>query len=103
MVGAIGSRPGLDPAVMQKLKAQARDYEGIFLNTLMKEMFATVKTDDDVTGGSFATETWRGMQSERLADALADSGGIGLADSILPDLIALQEAAQGQAKPGATP
>jgi len=76
-----------------KLHKQAKDFEGVFLNTLMKEMFSSVKTDDKNFGGGFAEETWRGMQAEQFAGAMADQGGIGLADQLMPTLLKLQEAA----------
>lgn len=84
----------LSPAQVGHLREQAKDLEGIFLNTLMKEMFSSLKTDESAMGGGFAEETWRGMQAEQMADVLARSGGVGLADALLPDLIAAQEAAQ---------
>lgn len=80
-----------DPMV--RLRKQAEELEGVFLNTLMKEMFNSIDAEGDF-GGGFAEETWRGMQAEQFAAAMAESGGIGLADSLMADLIALQEAAQ---------
>jgi flagellar protein FlgJ len=79
--------PGFD-----KMRAQATELEGVFLNTLMKEMFSSLSTEEDSFGGGYAEETWRGMQAEQMAAAMAEAGGIGLADSILADLLALQEA-----------
>jgi Rod binding domain-containing protein len=76
-----------------KLHQQAKDLEGVFLNTLMKEMFSSVKTSEDAFGGGFAEETWRGMQAEQLAAAVAANGGVGLADAIVGDLFAAQQAA----------
>ena len=76
-----------------KLHQQAKDLEGVFLNTLMKEMFSSVKTDNQSFGGGFAEETWRGMQAEQFSGAMADQGGIGLADQLMPTLLKLQEAA----------
>ena len=84
----------LSPARLAQLRQQAQDLEGVFLNTLMKEVFASAKADQSVTGGGFGEETWRGMQAEQMADAMARAGGIGIADAVLPDLIAAQEAAQ---------
>ena len=75
-----------------KLHQQAKDLEGVFLNTLMKEMFSTIKTDDKSMGGGFAEETWRGMQAEQFSSAMADQGGVGLADQLMPTLLKLQEA-----------
>jgi flagellar protein FlgJ len=95
-VGASGRHKTttLSPAQVGHLREQAKDLEGIFLNTLMKEMFSSLKTDESAMGGGFAEETWRGMQAEQMANVLARSGGVGLADALLPDLIAAQEDAQ---------
>lgn len=76
----------------EKLRKQAVELEGVFLNTLMKEMFASIKTDEDSFGGGFGEDTWRGMQAEQFAGALAETGGIGLADQLMSDLLRLQEA-----------
>jgi flagellar protein FlgJ len=82
------------PAVLGKAQEQAKELEGVFMNMLTKEMFKTVHSEDSGFGGGFAEETWRGMQSEQLSAQMAESGGIGLADAILGDLIAIQEANQ---------
>jgi flagellar protein FlgJ len=76
-----------------KLHQQAKDLEGVFINTLMKEMFSSIKTDDSDFGGGFGEETWRGMQAEQFSNAMADQGGIGLADQLMPTLLKMQEAA----------
>lgn len=86
-----------------RLQAQAEELEGVFLNSLLKEMFGSIKTDQSAMGGGFAEETWRGMQAEQLGDTIARAGGIGLADSLMTSLLAAQEAsqAQPQAQPNA--
>ena len=82
------------PANIETLRAQARELEGVFLNTLMKQMFSGINTDKNSFGGGFAEETWRGMQSEQISNQIAENGGLGIADALLGDLIAMQEAAQ---------
>ncbi len=86
--------PASQPHNIEQLRAQARELEGVFINTLMKQMFSGIKTDQSSFGGGFAEETWRGMQSEQLSNQIAESGGLGIAESLLGDLIAMQEAAQ---------
>ncbi len=76
----------------EKLRKQAVELEGVFLTTLMKEMFSSIRTDEAGFGGGFAEETWRGMQAEQFAGVIADNGGIGLADQLMGDLLRLQEA-----------
>jgi peptidoglycan hydrolase FlgJ len=78
----------------EKLHKQAVELEGVFLNTLMKEMFSSIETKEESFGGGFAEETWRGMQAEQFANSLAEQGGIGLADQLMGDLLRLQEANQ---------
>ncbi len=78
---------------LQGLRQQAEDLEGVFLGMLTKQMFSSIKTDSESFGGGFGEETWRGMQAEQLATAMASNGGLGIADQIMGDLLALQEAA----------
>jgi len=90
---AATKQPGASPALL----AQAKQLEGVFLNTLTSTMFSSIKTDGTF-GGGFGEETWRSMQSEQMADSIAQSGGIGLADSITRSLLDVQEAAQAPAQ-----
>ena len=91
-------QPGatLTPAQVAKVRQQAEEFEGVFLNTLTKELFSSIKTDESVMGGGFGEETWRSMQSEQLAATMAQNGGLGIAEQLLPDLLAMQEAANNQ-------
>lgn len=92
------------PTAPPHLRQQAEELEGVFLNTLMKEMFASAQPKAEGFGGGFAEETWRGLQAEQLAGVLASAGGIGLADSLLAGLLAVQETHQTSAqRPGASP
>ena len=91
-------QPGstLTPGQIAQVRKQAEEFEGVFLNTLTKELFSSIKTDESVMGGGFGEETWRSMQSEQLAAAMAQNGGLGIAEQLLPDLLAMQEAANRQ-------
>ncbi|WP_323013220.1 rod-binding protein [Devosia sp.] len=92
----------LTPGQIARVRQQAEEFEGVFLNTLTKELFSSINTDKDAMGGGFGEETWRSMQAEILADTMARNGGLGIAEQMLPDLLALQEAANNQNRlPGA--
>jgi flagellar protein FlgJ len=82
----------LSPSQLLNIRKQAEELEGVFLNMLTKEMFASIKGDENF-GGGFGEETWRSMQAEQLANTMAQSGGIGIADDLVGQMIALQEAA----------
>lgn len=97
-------KPGstLTDGQIAKVRQQAEEFEGVFLNTLTKQLFSSLKTDESVMGGGFGEETWRSMQSEQLAGTMAQNGGLGIAEQLMPDLLAMQEAANNQNKlPGA--
>lgn len=82
----------LTPQQTLRIRQQAEEMEGVFLNMLTKEMFAGIKSDENF-GGGFGEETWRSMQSEQLANSMAQNGGLGIADQLMGEMIALQAAA----------
>jgi len=84
--------PAGEPTATDKEKAlqAAKNYEGVFLSLMMKEMFSGLKTEGDFTGG-FGEEMFRDMLSEQYAETIVDTGGIGLADSIYREILTLQE------------
>ncbi len=80
-----------DTPFIRQARQKATELEGVFLNTLVKQMMSGLDTDNGFGGGQ-AEQTWRSMQSEYLADSIARNGGIGLADDILRSLLLRQEA-----------
>ena len=88
-----GVKTTLNAQQLSKVRQQAEEMEGVFLNLLVKEMFATAKSENGF-GGGFGEDTWRSMQSEQLANTMAQNGGLGIADQIVGDMITLQEANQ---------
>ena len=98
----IGSATSALPAGApgDKLMQQAKELEGIFLNLLLKESFGSLDARSGF-GGGFAEETWRSMQAEQMADAMAEAGGIGLAEQIYTQLTATQSAIAPQLATGA--
>ncbi|MHA6345248.1 rod-binding protein [Roseivivax sp. CAU 1761] len=73
---ALAARPATpDPAA----KA-ARDFEASFLSQAVDEMLKS--TGEGFFGGGQADETWRSFLSNAVADALADTGSTGIAQSV---------------------
>lgn len=83
-------------APLQPLRRQAEELEGVFLTTLTKAMFSGIDGRGPF-GGGFAEQTWRSMQAEQFAASMAEAGGIGLADQLMSELIAIQSASQNGA------
>jgi Rod binding domain-containing protein len=80
------------------IRQKAEELEGVFLNTLMSQMFSSLETDG-MFGGGYGEETWRSMQSEQYANLFSQNGGVGLADQIMSNLLDVQENAKIQNNP----
>ena len=75
------------------VRKTAEEFKGVFLNVMMSNMFAGLETDGPFGGGQ-AEETYRSLFVEEIANEIARTGGVGIADALMRDLIAQQETAQ---------
>jgi peptidoglycan hydrolase FlgJ len=76
-----------------KARAAAEDFESVFLQTMIGEMFSGIGKEGPLGEGE-AGGAWRSMLVQEYAGTISKSGGIGLADSVYRDILALQEKAQ---------
>jgi Rod binding domain-containing protein len=75
-----------------KAKEQSREFESVFLSTVLAQMFATLEEGSGPLGAQGAGgETWRSFLTDEYAKEITNAGGIGIADSIMRELISLQE------------
>jgi Rod binding domain-containing protein len=75
----------------QQARAAAQDFEAVFLNSMIQQMFTGVEGEGPF-GGSGATGVWRSFLTDTYAKTFAKAGGIGIADQVYRSLIAHQEA-----------
>lgn len=82
-----------------KAREQAVDFEAMFINTMLSEMFTDTDADGPFGGGGSAG-VWRSFLTEEYAKSFAKSGGIGIADHVYRALLMQQEArsAEGAAQ-----
>ena len=75
-----------DRAEQRALEKSAKEFEGVFLNTLLKAMRRTVPTNELFNGGG-ATKFYRQMHDAEIARTLATGQtGMGIADMIVRQL-----------------
>ena len=73
-------------AEREALKESAREFEAVFLNTLMKAMRQTIPVNELFNGGG-ATKFYRQMHDAEIATSLATGqAGMGIADMIVRQL-----------------
>ncbi len=88
MAGKIGE----PKATTSKAKAReaAQDFEAVFLNNMLEQMYTGIDGDGPF-GGSGAAGVWRSFMTQEYAKSFAKAGGIGVADSVYQTLLAQQE------------
>lgn len=77
-------------ADIEKVRKTAQDFEAVFLSQMMKPMFEGIKADDTFGGGQ-AEDMYRSLMVEEYGKSIAKSGGIGIADSVMREMLRMQE------------
>lgn len=68
----------------------ANEFESMFLSQMFEHMSAGIKTDGPFGGGQ-GEEMFRSLLNQEYAGMLAKRGGIGIADHVYRQILALQE------------
>ncbi|MFZ4746928.1 MAG: rod-binding protein [Sphingomonas sp.] len=89
----VASRPGFTPptAPQKATEAQqtAQKFEAVYLGQMTQLMMQSVETGDEFSGGH-GEEMFRGVLAEKLGTEMARTGGVGLAPSVLAQIIKMQ-------------
>ncbi len=104
---AIALTPPIPPAVAPLGKPRtaheaARQFEAVFLQQMLKPMFASVG-HDPLFGGGNEGAIYRDFLVDALARALAQAGGIGIAKAVEGEIARLRGEAAGKTAPITAP
>jgi peptidoglycan hydrolase FlgJ len=89
-----GLNAGTPPAaktVHDKARAAAQDFEAVFVNSMVQQMFTGIDGEGPF-GGKGSTGVWRSLLTDEYAKSFVKAGGIGIADHVYRALIAQQAA-----------
>ncbi len=75
----------------EAVRRAAEDFESVFLSQMLAPIFATIKTDA-LFGGGPSEDIYRSLLVEEYGKSIAKAGGIGIADQVQREILALQEA-----------
>ena len=73
----------------EQIRATAEDFEAVFLAQMMEQMMG--ESTETSFGGGPGESAFKGMLNEEYAKVMAKAGGIGLADALVREMLALQE------------
>ena len=86
-------KPGLADVAGVQTREQARhvaqQFERMFMAEMLGPMFAGIETDGPFGGGN-AEATFRPMLIDQYADSIAKSGGVGIADQVMKEILKMQ-------------
>ena len=85
----------VSPTVQAKANKQAKDFEGMFINSMFSQMTNGLKGEGPF-GSTTGTGIWRSMQIEQYSKSFAQAGGVGIAKQVYRSLIIQQSKAVGQ-------
>ena len=74
----------------EQIRRTAEEFEASFLSQMFKPMFEGLETDGPFGGGS-SEETWRSFLLDAMAKQTVKAGGIGLADTVMSEMLKMQE------------
>ena len=72
-----------------RMRETAEAFEASFLSQMLKPMFEGLSTEAPFGGGE-AEATWRSFLLDAMAEQTVRSGGIGLADAVMAEMIRMQ-------------
>jgi Rod binding domain-containing protein len=84
----------VSPQTKAKAKAQAQDFEALFLNTMFSQMTSGVKGEGPF-GDTTGTGVWRSMLTDEYSKNFAKAGGVGVSQDVYRTLI-MQQAANSR-------
>lgn len=90
--------PGSANAPTAQMRQTAEEFEASFLSFMLKPMFEGIETDGPF-GGGHAESTWRSFMIDAMARETSRAGGIGLADTVMAEMMRMQEASAAQGAP----
>ncbi|MGB0671880.1 MAG: rod-binding protein [Rhodospirillales bacterium] len=72
-----------------KLREKAEEFEAQFLSQMLMPMFENI--GEGPFGGGQAAQMFKSLQVDEYAKSFVKAGGIGLADSIMQEMLRMQE------------
>ncbi|MCR4376881.1 MAG: rod-binding protein [Rhodospirillales bacterium] len=75
---------------IEQLRKTAQEFEAIYLSQMLKPMFEGIQAEEPFGGGN-AEDMYRSLMIDEYGKSLAKSGGIGIADQVMREMLKMQE------------
>ncbi len=88
--GKLDKLKKMSPQAAEAIEQAAKEFEQVFLAQMLQPMFEGTELPEPF-GGGFSEEMYRSLLLDEYAKIMAQSGGVGIADHVKRELIAMQE------------
>lgn len=85
-----------------EMQRVGHEFESMFIAEMMRPMFEGLSTDE-LGGGGIGEETFRPLLIDSYAQSMTKSGGIGISDAVVRELMRMQESQTQAAAAAAAP
>lgn len=75
---------------LHRMRETAQEFEAVFISEMLRPMFENIEAAAPFGGGP-GEKIYRDMQVDEYGKAIANAGGIGLADAVMLEMIKMQE------------
>lgn len=72
------------------MRELAEEFEALFLSQMLAPMFENLQTDGPFGGGA-SEAIYRSLMVEEYGNAIAEAGGLGIADNVQREILRIQE------------
>jgi Rod binding domain-containing protein len=88
--GLTSSRGGVATVTPEGAKRVAQEFEAMFISEMLAPVFESLDTGG-LFGGGQGEKIYRSMMVEEYGKAIAQAGGIGVADTVRSEILRMQE------------
>ena len=78
---------------MRAARKAAEEFEAVFLTTMLEGMFTGLDAEAPFGGGP-SEKTYRSMLTAEYAKEISKQGGVGIADQVTREMLAIQESSK---------
>lgn len=89
----IAAYAGTGSANPRTIDEAAKAFEQIFVSQMLAQMYTGIENDGPFSGGP-SEDIYRSLMTEEYGAIITERGGIGIADALKRQLLALQEVSQ---------
>lgn len=76
---------------VEKMRKTAEEFEAVYLSQMLRPMFDGIEVEAPFGGGQ-AEDMYRSLMVDEYGKSIAKSGGIGIADQVMREMLRMQEA-----------